>query len=631
MKKNVLLRTNISICVVIVIGYLITAVISHRANWNIFEKDVEQVSTLTMESVAHQIDSNFTKPMNISLTMANDSLLKEFLEKENEYVGDETFIKTMQEYLNGYRGKYEYDSVFLVSTQTGRYYHFNGLDRVLMPDNPENDWYYSFLEAGEEYSLNIDNDEAAKNEITVFINARISDENGDIMGIVGVGFRLHTLQALFEEYEKEFGIEAYLINHDGMVEVATKKSGLESMDLFSESYYSHKKEDILGTMDGLHEFWYDGANGKSYLVSQYIPNLDWFLVIDRDTARLSRQLNQQILGSIITLTIVVIVVLLIITSIIREYNKQVIQLTIAREQKHQSAFKKATERMYENIYELDITHNRAASEAAEQYFESLGAPKGTTYDEFLKIVAEKQIKEEYRQGYIDMFSRENVLEVYSKGIEDLCYDFMISNDGDNYYWMRINTHIFTWHEDDSVRMLIYRQNIDDEKRREQSMVEKMNQDSLTELYNKAATQEKIRLMLENSGTVSAFYIFDIDDFKQVNDQFGHAVGDTILMEVARAIRGQFRDSDVVGRIGGDEFVAFMQMGDKTIAEKKAQRLVKALTIAVDTDRGVCHVGVSIGVAVSPDAGRTFEDLYRNADKALYEAKKIKKSSYVFRT
>ena len=82
MKKNVLMRTNILVCVVIVLGFLTTSIISYQSNQGIFYKDVESVAALTSEGIHHQIDSTFIKPVNISLTMANDSLLKKFLAEE---------------------------------------------------------------------------------------------------------------------------------------------------------------------------------------------------------------------------------------------------------------------------------------------------------------------------------------------------------------------------------------------------------------------------------------------------------------------------------------------------------------------------------------------------------------------
>ena len=301
------------------------------------------------------------------------------------------------------------------------------------------------------------------------------------------------------------------------------------------------------------------------------------------------------------------------------------------EQKHRSVFQEATEELYENIYEVDLTHNRAASEATARYFESLGAAPDESYDEALKTIAETQIKEEFRQGYLDTFAPARVLKAYRDGVTSLRYDFMLSTDGGRtYYWMRIIARIFAWDEDNSVRMFIYRQNIDAEKRHEGYLVEQMRRDSLTGLLNKAATQEAIRARLaEHPDTRFALFILDVDKFKQVNDSLGHATGDAVLVEFARTLREQFREGDVVGRIGGDEFVAFVRVPGRETAEKKAGDLVAALRREVKTDAATCSVSASIGVALTPEAGRVFEALYRNADAALYRTKARGRDGYTF--
>ena len=178
MKKTILLRTNLLICFILLVGFISVSVFGYNSNTGALKKDIEHVSALTSESIYYQIDAFFAKPVNVSLTMANDSLLKQFLSEETKRMDDTDYVGRLQEYLHAYKEQYEYDSVFLVSTQTNRYYHFNGLDRVLTPDNSENVWYYEFLEGDEEYSLNVDNDEAAKDVITVFINCKINDETG---------------------------------------------------------------------------------------------------------------------------------------------------------------------------------------------------------------------------------------------------------------------------------------------------------------------------------------------------------------------------------------------------------------------------------------------------------------------
>lgn len=630
MKKNVLFRTNLLVCIVIIIGFIITSVISYKSNQGIFKKDIESVSRLTSEGIYHQIDSIFTKPINISMTMANDSLLKEFLEGEEQHLGEQEFIGTMQKYLKAYHDKYEFDSVFLASVKTHNYYYYNGLDRMLEEGDPENDWFYDFLKQDIDYGIQIDNDqvEGAGNEVTIFINCRIVDAEGTVMGVVGVGFRVDSLQSLLKSYENNFGVNAYLVDEEGNIEISGNHTRYEGdTNLFSKCDFSELRDTILNSWDETQNHWYHFGNRSGYVVSSFIRNLNWFLIIDNDTTAINQKLTQQLLREVMIVVFTIILVLITITSVIRRYNRKIIELTVKTEKVHQAVFQQATEQLYENIYEIDITHNQAASESTAQYFVSLGAPPDIPYDKALRIIAQTQIKEEYREGYIGTFDPLHVLDAFEKGIENLQYDFMITVDGKKYYWMRITAQIFRWQEDNSVRMLVYRQNIDEQKKHELYMLEQMQKDSLTGLYNKAATQEHVRLMLDQvSESMFAFFILDIDYFKEVNDNLGHAVGDQVLIEFSQTLKSQFRENDIVGRIGGDEFVAFMPVHEAEMAEDRAEKLVTALQRHIGG--GAIHITASIGVALAESRETNFESLYKAADYALYKAKKQGRNRYV---
>lgn len=634
MKQNILLRTNIFICTVIILGFLLTSLVSYNANNGIYKNDIEHITTLTSEGIYHQIDSIFTKPINISQTMANDSLLKTFLMEEKTRENDEDFIQTMREYLMAYKEKYNYDSVFLVSTQTNRYYHFEqGVDRILTTGNPENEWYYSFLQDGKEYEINIDNDEvqSANNKINIFINCKIFSPDGEIMGVVGVGFAVDTIQEMLHNYERNFQIRANLVDENGMIEISTKNTGYVKKDFFEDCSFVAQKQAILSNVKSTESFWYSTEDRKGYLTSRYIPNMGWHLIIDSDTTVFEARLNRQFFVGVAIVILVTGIVLFVITSIIRKYNAQIVKLTVAKEKAHRTAFQEETEKLYENIHEIDITHNRAANEATESYFEGLGTSKKLPFDKALHEIAQQQIKVEYRDGYINTFSPNNVLQLYQEGTESLSYEMMITNDGGyTYYWIRITARIFFWEEDKSVRMLVYRQNIDCEKRREIVMAEKMQRDSLSGLYNKAATQELIRrLLAEHPERMYAFFILDIDDFKLVNDTFGHAMGDQVIADFAGKIKRQFRESDIVGRIGGDEFVVFVPIPSKEWLEKKVEALSQSLRYEFLQGDKSSSITSSIGVAISPEDGENFETLYQNADGALYQAKEGGKNRYTF--
>lgn len=629
MKKNILFRTNIFVCVIIVLGFIITSLISYNSNIGIFEEEVEHVSDLAAESIYYKIDSIFTKPISVSLTMANDSLLKDFLDEEEVRLNDDDFLQSMRDYLYAYREKYSYDSIFLVSTQTNRYYHFNGVDRVLADGNAEDVWFFDFLNGTEEYSLNIDNDEAADNEITVFINCKINDGDGRTMGVVGVGFRVNYLQALLQQYEDDFGVRARLVDGTGRVEVSTQHTGYENVNLFDNGNYGELKDTLLTADEEAHTFWSTSSADKGYIVSRYIDNMNWHLIVENDTTAQMDEMNITLVKGIFVILLIIIVVLLTITTVMRKYNAQIIELTAKQEREYYAVRQEAAKQIYENIYEFDITHNCAVGENTEHYFESLEIPARAPYDEAIKIIAAKQIKKEFRQGYLNMFSPEHILESYENGTKSLIYDFMFTSSGENYYWMRIMACIYFWSEDQSVRMTTYRQNIDAEKMQEKMLLAQMRSDPLTGLYNKAATEELIKekLFAAEPGSQYAFFMLDIDDFKNINDTLGHAAGDFVIARFAENLQKLFDSDDIVGRIGGDEFAVLSPvLSDKELEEKSAA-LVSRLNEAIQTEAGRCSISISLGISVYPRMGTDFNTLYKKADSALYRTKNSGKNGY----
>lgn len=194
--------------------------------------------------------------------------------------------------------------------------------------------------------------------------------------------------------------------------------------------------------------------------------------------------------------------------------------------------------------------------------------------------------------------------------------------------MRIIARIFYWDDDQSVCMFIYRQNIDEEKYRENQLMELMQRDSMTGLYNKISAQEHIQSRLINNNNMQyAFFILNIDNFKQVNDVCGHAVGDKVIEEFANILKNQFDSDDIIGHIGGDEFVVLAPSYSREYLEKKAKNLNQALRYDYVDRSGRCRISASIGIAVFPGSGENFETLYRNADTARYNAKGKGKNTY----
>ncbi|KPI46762.1 diguanylate cyclase [Clostridioides difficile] len=170
--------------------------------------------------------------------------------------------------------------------------------------------------------------------------------------------------------------------------------------------------------------------------------------------------------------------------------------------------------------------------------------------------------------------------------------------------------------------------------KERKQIEKLQhiseKDALTGIYNRAETERQIKKYFEeNLNAMGAMFMIDTDNFKQINDTEGHMIGDMVLTEMASGMRKIMRDSDIVGRIGGDEFTIFMKnISSVQDAEKKAEELLYMFSHLFQKEKSALKVTCSIGIAIYPKDGRTFKEMYTKADKALYKAKSLGKNNYV---
>ncbi len=156
-------------------------------------------------------------------------------------------------------------------------------------------------------------------------------------------------------------------------------------------------------------------------------------------------------------------------------------------------------------------------------------------------------------------------------------------------------------------------------------------DLLTNCLNKITTENIINeTILAEKNSYHALFIVDIDNFKAVNDNLGHHFGDIVLKEIALELQTQFRIEDIVGRIGGDEFIVFVKnVSSNDIITSKAEAIAKAFQNNFTGENGNYKISGSIGISVFPKDGKTYSDLYKAADKALYHSKSKGKDCYTF--
>lgn len=208
-------------------------------------------------------------------------------------------------------------------------------------------------------------------------------------------------------------------------------------------------------------------------------------------------------------------------------------------------------------------------------------------------------------------------------------EFRVSDSKGHYQWCKLRA---TTQFDDqgkpckAIGIVI---DINEEKMAAQELKARAERDTLTRLYNKASARQRIEYILQNrEDEGAALFIIDIDNFKMVNDQYGHMFGDAVLTKIAAQLSRLFRSSDIVSRIGGDEFMALLQgvLGDDQV-RVAADRILECFERVLEELPRECSITCSVGIAVCPRDGEDFQTLFQRSDVALYHAKACGKKQY----
>ena len=206
-----------------------------------------------------------------------------------------------------------------------------------------------------------------------------------------------------------------------------------------------------------------------------------------------------------------------------------------------------------------------------------------------------------------------------------------ADEGDPLRWYHVNFVCVPDDDGDTQSVHGFAQDANDQMGSARWWRNQAERDSLTGLLNRSAVEQRINFSMRTSGA-GAMFMIDLDGFKHVNDVLGHLAGDGLLRDVARVLTDTFREGEIIGRYGGDEFCAFVPLNrgvEVDVIDRRASEVIARISaIAVSGD---IRVGASVGVAVSHSRAATFYDLLEAADDAMYESKSSGKGTYTMRT
>lgn len=263
-----------ALSLLVLVGFLATSLMSYFvARQSTNQQLQQQMLPLTSDNIYSEIQRDLLQPLLISSLMANDTFVMDWVSN------GEQDPQPISDYLRQIQTEYNTITAFFVSESTRNYYHAKGIIKQVSADNAADDWYFNVRDIDNDYDINIDLDTADPTRFSIFVNYRVKDNDGRLLGVTGVGLSMASVSNLIEDYQRRYGREIYFVDPQGEIT-------LRSHNFQNEIYLQNKAGlDKLFTKiltSTTASVTYPAKNGNTiYLNSRYIPEFDWYLIVEQ--------------------------------------------------------------------------------------------------------------------------------------------------------------------------------------------------------------------------------------------------------------------------------------------------------------------------------------------------------------
>lgn len=592
---------NLSKMVVAIIGFtsLLSISISCLILDRVIERHNEELIKVLVSYVYDDINRELLKPLIVAQTMTHDILLIENLKAEKSIPFD-TEVEFMSRYLSSIKDGFGYSCAAITSNGTMRYYTYKGFHKIVAPLYDEYDiWYKHFVDNGVRYSFDVNHDEINNDIWTLFADARIDDENGNLLGVCAIGMLMEKIQTMLAEDEDRYNIKINLVDKNGMIKVDTDSYKIESARITSVLGVKPNDQIILKKTDDV------------YIIMKYIPEFDWFLVIQRDrhmeVGTFSNLIFYMLTGFLVTMAIIL----------------SLVQLSVSRKQRQIEEMAKkhglaSHAVLYATMHLIDLSEDSIHELSRQPKIELMKIADGGDAQARL-INTVKEMTEMQSQPQMLAFINLKTLEKRLGEKHVIHREFLSRKHG----WCKAYFIVVDQNQSGRINEIVFAiEVIDEEKRREKRLLYLSEIDALTGLRNRGSGEREISDLLAN-GEEGMFCLFDADKFKSINDNYGHDVGDNVLKAIADCMKRSMRSGDVTMRLGGDEFAVYViGIVDESSGRVVINRLFDEINRIDIPELGDRKITISLGAALfSERQPCTFAELYKRADIGVYASKK----------
>ena len=273
--------------------FIIISTINYTVSKKSIRNNINQDALpLISNNVYSELQKDLATPIHISSLMSNDTFVKDWI------LQGEKNVAQIKRYLNTIKEKYGFVSAFLVSDKTKNYYHYKGIHKKISRKNAHDIWYYNFIDKNLDYDLDVDNDEAANHELTIFINHRLTDQEGRLIGVTGVGLAMKNAGQMLKKYMNQHDKNIYLVDQVGLVQIHSEYSRIEKMNIFKTEGLQDIAVELLGSKSKPVLAEYDNNGQHIIVISRYVPEFNWFVIVEQVENKALAEIRKNFAGNL---------------------------------------------------------------------------------------------------------------------------------------------------------------------------------------------------------------------------------------------------------------------------------------------------------------------------------------------
>ncbi|GGC11975.1 GGDEF domain-containing protein [Oxalicibacterium flavum] len=305
------------ISLLLVAGFLATSIASYVVSRDAIRQNVaEQTLPLTSDNIYSEIQKDILRPVFITSLMSNDTFVRDWI------LTGEHDTDRIARYLKQIKEKYGTVSTSLISAHTLNYYYAGGLLKTISATEPRDVWYYRVRDMQADYEINVDIDMANRDAMTIFINHRMFDYDGNFIGVASVGLTLDAVAHLLENYQTRFHRTVYFVDREGNIKLAGK--ALKDV------------HDPIGRLPGIadvadkvlndsstpihHEF--QRGDATVLMSSRFVPELNWYLLVEQNISDDVLPVQRVLYLNIAISAIVTLLILGMVQLVVRRSHRQ---------------------------------------------------------------------------------------------------------------------------------------------------------------------------------------------------------------------------------------------------------------------------------------------------------------------